>query len=106
MLEKLKQEEIEGDYELNTGKVIVETFKDLDADAIPGVLVASHGVFTWGKNPEKAVENALVAERCAEMTLYGKMLNPEMKPVPDYLLEKHYLRKHGANAYYGQKEKK
>lgn len=95
-------EEIETDYELNTGKVIVETFKDIEPDQMPAVLVANHGPFTWGPTPIKSVESAVVLEQVAQMALNGMVLNPPLQPVSRHLLDKHYLRKHGKNAYYGQ----
>ena len=98
----MTEEEVRGAYELETGKIIVETFRNLDPDAIPGVLVQSHGPFSWGKNPVKAVENAVVMEELACMALHTHLLSPEAR-IPQVLLDKHYLRKHGANAYYGQK---
>lgn len=99
----LTKEEIQTDYELNTGKVIVETFKHLDYNALPAVLVKSHGPFTWGATPEKAVENAVVLEAVCELALKTRQLNPNAEHVPMYLLNKHYNRKHGKHAYYGQK---
>lgn len=98
----LTQEEIEGEYELNTGKVIVECFRDLNYEYIPGVLVANHAPFTWGKDAAEAVHNSVVLEEVAKMGLAAKQLNPQVKPVTQYLLDKHFLRKHGKNAYYGQ----
>lgn len=101
----LTANEINTEYELNTGKVIVETIKELNIDplAIPAILVCKHGPFAWGKNPEKAVENALVMEECAYMSFICKMLtNGSVTEAPKVLLDKHYFRKHGANAYYGQ----
>ncbi len=100
----LTKDEIEGEYELNTGLVIIETFKKLEANPefIPGVVVHSHGPFAWGKSPEEAVHNAVVMEEVAMMALNTKLLNPAIKDVDGYLLDKHFLRKHGANAYYGQ----
>ena len=98
----LTAEEVNGDYERSTGDVIVETVKDC-YDSIPAVLAACHGPFAWGKNPAKAVENIAVLEETAKMALYTMQLNPAVGAVDDYLLDKHYLRKHGANAYYGQK---
>lgn len=95
-------EEIVVDYELNTGKVIVETFKNLEPDEIPAVLVRSHGPFCWGKSPEEAVHNAVVLEEIAMMAFHTEMLG-NREPMSQALLDKHYLRKHGANAYYGQK---
>ena len=100
---ELTREEIESEYERNTGRVIVETYAALDPDALPTVLVASHGLFAWGKTPEKAVENAFVAEKCAEMAYMTEMLADPGR-VGQYLLDKHYYRKHGPNAYYGQKK--
>ena len=99
----LSDEEINTEYERNTGLVIIETFSLIDYNAIPSVLVASHGVFSWGKNALKSVENALVVERCAEMS-YITMALGNFDTVPQTLLDKHYFRKHGKNAYYGQKE--
>ena len=99
----MTEEEINGEYELNTGKVIVRTFEGKDPNAIPAVLVASHGVFTWGKSAKGAAENALVVEKTAEMAYLSLTMAPEQK-VSQSLLDRHYLRKHGANAYYGQKK--
>ena len=101
----LSKDEIESEYERNTGVVITETFKDLDPDAIPGVLVRNHGPFTWGTSPSNAVHNAAVLEEVAYMAYYAMTLNPEIKNVDSYLLDKHYYRKHGKNAYYGQEKK-
>jgi len=100
----LTTEEITTDYELNTGKVIVETFeqRQLDAAALPGVLVAGHGPFTWGLSAADAVHNAVVMEECAMMAFHARMLNPGLSSLDQVLLDKHYLRKHGKNAYYGQ----
>ncbi len=101
----LSPEEIDEDYEGNTGKLIIETFKmrGIKPMDIPAVLLKSHGPFTWGKNPAKAVENAIVLEEVAFMAWHNLSLsNCEIKPVPQSLLDKHYFRKHGANAYYGQ----
>lgn len=95
-------EQIQTDYELNTGKVIVETFKTIDPDQMPAVLVANHGPFTWGPTPEKSVESAVVLEQIAQMALNNVRLNPPLVPISQTLLDKHYLRKHGKNAYYGQ----
>ena len=86
-----------------TGKVIVETFKDLDPDAIPAVLVYSHGPFTWGKDPMDAVHNSVVLEEVAFMDWHAMMINPSQGRMQQSLLDRHYLRKHGKNAYYGQK---
>lgn len=95
-------EEINGDYELETGNVIVETFKDTDANAIPSVLVHSHAPFSWGKDPDEAVHNAVVLEEVAKMALRTYQLNPTTPDMEQTLLDKHYLRKHGKDAYYGQ----
>ncbi len=95
-------EEIAGDYELETGKVIVETFNDLAPLEIPAVLVASHGPFTWGADANDAVHNAVVLEELAFMAWHNQMAQPDIQPMPQNLLDKHYLRKHGKDAYYGQ----
>lgn len=97
----LTKEEIENEYEKNTGLVITESVSDYLG--IPGILVKNHGPFSWGKTPEKAVENAVTLEACAKMAYVTEMLNPSAGPVDQYLLDKHYFRKHGKNAYYGQK---
>jgi L-ribulose-5-phosphate 4-epimerase len=99
---RLTPAEIQGDYEKETGKVIIETFKDLDPDAIPAILFYSHGPFCWGKTPEKAVEAAVVLEEVAFMQYHALGLKPTLRPMQQELLDKHYLRKHGKNAYYGQ----
>lgn len=99
----LTKQEINEAYELNTGVVIVERFEGLYPVAVPGVLVASHAPFAWGTNAAKSVENAVALEAVAEMALATLALEPQMPPVEDYLLDKHYYRKHGAGAYYGQK---
>lgn len=99
---KMTSDEIEGEYEKETGNVIVETFKKRSPDDIPAVLVNSHGPFAWGVDAENAVHNAVVLEEVAFMALHARMLNPALKPMQKVLLDKHYLRKHGANAYYGQ----
>lgn len=98
----MTDEEIEGEYEKETGNVIVETFSGKDPDAIPGVLVYSHGPFAWGTDPMNAVHNAVVMEECAFMDYHALMLNPEHRDMQKALLDKHYLRKHGKGAYYGQ----
>jgi L-ribulose-5-phosphate 4-epimerase len=98
----LTQEEIEDAYEVNTGVVIVETFADLDPSAVPGVLVASHAPFAWGPTAAKSVENAVALEAVAEMALATITLNPDIQSVEQHLLDKHYFRKHGKAAYYGQ----
>ena len=99
----LTQEETEEAYEKNTGKVIVETFEDKDPNAIPGVIVRNHGIFAWGKDAHESVHNAVVLEEVAKMNFHALMLNPNAGTVRQYLLDKHYNRKHGKNAYYGQK---
>ena len=101
----LKPDEIKNDYEANTGKVIVETFKKLKFDPMqhPAVLVASHGPFTWGKDVADAVHNAGVLEFIAQLASETLKINPKLKPMQSVLLSKHFLRKHGANATYGQK---
>ena len=98
---ELTDEEINDDYEKNTGKVIAEAVTDVEA--IPAVLVKNHGVFTWGSTPEKAVENAVTLEEVAKMALLTEELNSETPRIKQHLLDKHYFRKHGKNAYYGQK---
>lgn len=98
----LTREETESAYERNTGKVIIETFQDKDVEAIPGVLVRQHGVFTWGAHALQAVERALVLEELAKMNYRTLRVNPIDCSLPQYVLDKHYNRKHGANAYYGQ----
>lgn len=95
-------EEIAGEYEKETGNVIVETFQKLDPAAIPAVLVHSHGPFTWGKDAAEAVHTAVVLEEIAFMNFHALQLNPAQTRMQQELLDKHYLRKHGAKAYYGQ----
>jgi L-ribulose-5-phosphate 4-epimerase len=99
---KMTKAEIEGEYEKETGTVIIETFQDKNPDAIPAVLVYSHGPFAWGADPMDAVHNAVVLEEVAFMNFHTMMLQPNIPPMQQELLDKHYLRKHGANAYYGQ----
>ena len=94
--------EIKGEYEKETGNVIVETFAGKDPDAVPGVLVYSHGPFVWGTDPMNAVHNAVVMEEVAFMDYHALTLNPAHRDMQQTLLDKHYLRKHGKNAYYGQ----
>ncbi|APU45959.1 L-ribulose-5-phosphate 4-epimerase [Limosilactobacillus fermentum] len=100
----LTKEEIEEDYEGNTGKTIVKTFEErgLDYEATPGTLVSQHGPFTWGPTPAKAVYNAKVLEVVAEEDFHTMQMTMDNTHLPQYLLDKHYYRKHGANAYYGQ----
>ncbi|MCB9144504.1 MAG: L-ribulose-5-phosphate 4-epimerase [Anaerolineales bacterium] len=100
---KMTEAEIQAEYEKETGSVIIETFKDKNPDAIPGVVVYSHGPFAWGKDAMDAVHNAVVMEEVAFMNIQTMLLNPGIQPMQQELLDKHYLRKHGANAYYGQK---
>ena len=100
---KMTPEEINGSYELETGNVIVETFKDKSAKDIPAALVNSHGPFAWGTDPENAVHNAVVLEELAHMAYHAEMINPQIAVMQKELLDKHFLRKHGNNAYYGQK---
>ncbi len=100
---ELTPEEVAADYERNTGLVIAERFRDLDPDAFPGVLVAGHGPFTWGRDPRKAVENAVALEQIAAMALDTLAIDPSAAPAPAHVLDKHYFRKHGPGAYYGQK---
>ncbi len=101
--EAMTVDEIKSNYELNTGKVIVRRFAGIDPIQMPGVLVANHGPFTWGKKPAAAVEAAVVLEQIATTALGTIMINPNQSQIEKPLLDKHYLRKHGKNAYYGQK---
>ena len=101
----LRKKEIESEYELNTGRVIVERFAKIDPMQIPSVLVAGHGPFSWGASVEQAVENAAVLEQVARMASETLRLNPSARPLDRTLLEKHFFRKHGAAAYYGQPQK-
>jgi len=100
----LTAEEVREDYEGSTGKVIVERFSGLNPLEMPAVLVAGHGPFSWGKTPLEAVEASLVLEKVARMALGTLVINPEMAPLPEYILHKHFERKHGPQAYYGQKQ--
>ena len=100
----MTEEEVKGDYELETGNVIIKRFKDINPDHTPGVLVKNHGPFAWGTSPDNAVYNAKVMEQCAKMAFVSFMINPKTTMNP-LLIEKHYSRKHGPNAYYGQKKK-
>ncbi len=97
-------DEINNDYEKSTGAVIVESYNNLDYEAIPAVLVKNHGPFIWGKSAKKAVENAICLEEVAKMAYISRMLNPNIEKIDDGLLDKHYYRKHGKNKYYGQGE--
>ena len=107
-LRVLTDEEIEDAYEENTGHLIVNEFTKMekeegrDYEAVPGCLCKNHGPFCWGKDPFDAVHNAVVMEECAKMAFRCELINPEVKPAPPGLLDKHYFRKHGKNAYYGQ----
>ena len=100
----LTEEEINGEYEKNTGLVIIETFKTrgINPVYVPAVLCTNHGPFTWGKDAAEAVHNALVLEEVAKMACRTEMIRPGVAPAPDCIKEKHFMRKHGANAYYGQ----
>ncbi len=100
----LSDDEINGEYELNTGFVIIETLKEgqIEPMEIPGIIIFNHGPFSWGRNPLDAVHNAKVMEEVGKMAYRSEKLNPELKRVNQVLLDKHYLRKHGKNAYYGQ----
>ncbi len=98
----LTKEEIDAGYEKNTGVLIVDYFKDKDYEAVPAVLCKNHGPFTWGKDGHEAVHNAVVLEEVAKMAVHTEAINPDVKPAPQVLQDKHYYRKHGANAYYGQ----
>ena len=100
---QLTAKEIKIDYEANTGDVIVQTFRKLDPMQHPAVLVASHGPFTWGKDAHDAVHNAVVLEFIARLASETLRINPKVKPMQSVLLDKHFLRKHGPGAYYGQK---
>lgn len=102
----LTEEEVKADYELNTGKVIVETIqgRGIDPMAVPGIVVKNHGPFTWGKNAAQSVYHAVVLDTVAEMDIKTCLINPQAS-MSQYILDKHYFRKHGANAYYGQGEK-
>jgi L-ribulose-5-phosphate 4-epimerase len=98
----LTQAEVQEAYEINTGRVIIETIGAGNPLEIPGILVSEHAPFAWGKSADEAVHNAVVLEEVARMALFTVMLSPNRPPVSNYLLDKHYLRKHGADAYYGQ----
>lgn len=104
----LNKDEIETAYEENTGHLIVNEFNRMGKDpvAVPAVLCKNHGVFTWGKDAHEAVHNAVVTEEVAKMAYRCEVINPEVKPAPQELQDKHYYRKHGANAYYGQSSAK
>lgn len=99
----LTKEEVEGEYERNTGKAIIETLDDNNPLHTPGIVVYQHGTFAWGKNAADAVHNAVVLEEVARMAWIARGINPGLKPIDDYLMNKHFMRKHGPDAYYGQK---
>ncbi|MGI9175234.1 MAG: L-ribulose-5-phosphate 4-epimerase AraD [Rhodothermales bacterium] len=103
---RMQEMEIQDAYEENTGVVIVERFRvaDVNPERVPGVLVAGHGPFAWGPTPREAAENAVALEAVARMALHTYALNPDVRPLDQVLLDKHFLRKHGADAYYGQRE--
>ena len=103
---RLTEEEINRDYETETGKCIVETFTErgIGIMDLPAVILCNHGPFTWGKDASEAVHNAVVLEEVAKMALFAEIINPKLGRIDQHQLDKHYLRKHGANAYYGQKE--
>lgn len=98
----LTEEEINTEYEKNTGLVIAETFRDRDPMAVPAVLCVNHGPFSWGKDSFEAVHNAVVLEEVAKMAARALEINPDAAPAPQTIMDKHYFRKHGTNAYYGQ----
>jgi L-ribulose-5-phosphate 4-epimerase len=100
----ISEDEVRKGYERETGKIIVERFAEINPADTPGVLVAGHAPFAWGKNPADAVNNSLILERIAQMALGTLQLQPVITPLPEYIQEKHYQRKHGPKAYYGQKE--
>lgn len=100
----LTKEEIDGAYEKNTGLLIADYFKDKEYMAVPACLCKNHGPFAWGKDAQEAVHNAVVLEEVARMAAGCEIINPRVQSAPQALQDKHYLRKHGANAYYGQKE--
>lgn len=101
----LTEEEVNEDYGANTGKVIIERFKNINPMSIPGVLLESHAPFTWGKDASESVNHSLILERIAEMAYGTLQLNPNTNPLEQYILDKHYNRKHGVNSSYGQKQK-
>jgi len=102
----LTEKEASEGYETQTGNIIVERLSDADPLQVSAILVAGHGPFAWGKDPEDAVQNSLVLERVAQMAMGSFMLNPGMDELPRHIQEVHYRRKHGPNAYYGQKNRK
>ena len=102
----LTEQEVEEDYERNTGLVIVETFRqrELNPVHVPGAICRNHGPFTWGKDAAQAVYHAVVLEEVAKMAVYTRQISPDAEPAPQHVLDKHFMRKHGPNAYYGQKK--
>lgn len=98
----LTRDEIENDYEKNTGLVIIDTFRELNPSFVPGVLCINHGPFTWGKEAMEAVHNAVVLEEVAKMAFQTEQINTHVNAAPEIIKEKHFMRKHGKNAYYGQ----
>lgn len=99
----LSDTEVRENYEKNTGKIIIERFNGLDPLALPAVLVAGHGPFAWGRSPQESVRNSLILEKVAKITLGTMLINPVQKKLPEYILTKHFKRKQGPHAYYGQK---
>ncbi|EFI7836660.1 L-ribulose-5-phosphate 4-epimerase [Escherichia coli] len=99
----LREEEVQGEYELNTGKVIIETLGNAEPLHTPGIVVYQHGPFAWGKDAHDAVHNAVVMEEVAKMAWIARSINPQLNHIDSYLMNKHFMRKHGPNAYYGQK---
>lgn len=102
--DELSDEQIKSDYEIETGVQIVKRFDNMSAEEVEMVLVANHGPFTWGKTPEDAVSNTIILEEIAKIAFYTIVINPNVENIKKTLLDKHYLRKHGENAYYGQKQ--
>jgi L-ribulose-5-phosphate 4-epimerase len=102
----LSEEEINDAYEINTGRLITEYYKEKDYMAVPACLCKNHGPFAWGKDAKEAVHHSVVLEEVAKMAARCEQINPDVKPAPRELLDKHYMRKHGTNAYYGQKSAK
>jgi len=100
----LNEKEVASGYEVETGRIIVERFSDISADNTPGVLVAGHSPFAWGRDAADAVQNSLILERIAQMALGSLQLNPDISALPTHIQQKHYQRKHGPKAYYGQKK--
>ena len=102
---QIQKKEVEEDYELNTGRVIIERFSELNPLEMPAVLVAGHGPFTWGRTPDEAVKNSVALEKVARIAWGTLLLNRECERIPGYLLKKHHRRRHGPDAYYGQKKR-